>query len=286
VGDIIVVASGYVGDVLAGLQGEVESRADLDLHFFDPRTPNPFAGDLAIRLLSAGLRLLISAEDQMAWRRLVAEAPGLGEVRLKRILGVGDATYARNLRSVAEGDDVCARPAAAGDAVLAQFGPQDEVIPAEIVGLLAESLGIPEIDLELLNVLAPEGASAPPTEWFQRIVEGSEESARDPDEEPEGIPVYTIFGAKGLQAPIVFVANALTPCFVQGGDVADGIRRAYVSVTRAQRHLLVSAPLYLIGSTLAHKIDAGVGGLADMITIPAAEIGIELQQVSAEDLPD
>src|SRR4029079_4902080 len=93
------------------------------------------------------------------------------------------------------------------------------------------------------------------------------------------------FGAKGLQAPIVFVANALTPCFIQGGEVADGIRRAYVSVTRAQRHLLVSAPLYLIGSTLAHKVDAGVGGLADMITMPAAEIGIELSQVRAEDFP-
>jgi superfamily I DNA/RNA helicase len=96
-GDIIVVAAGYVGDVLAGLRREVKSRAGLAFHFFDPRTPNPFAGDLAIRLLSAGLRPLISPEDQMAWRRLVAETPGVAEARLKRILAAGEATYVRNL---------------------------------------------------------------------------------------------------------------------------------------------------------------------------------------------
>jgi ATP-dependent exoDNAse (exonuclease V) beta subunit len=120
----------------------------------------------------------------------------------------------------------------------------------------------------------------------RRIVEGSDDIQVTPEGAGDAIPVYTIFGAKGLQARVVFLANALTPAFTAGGEVADGIRRAYVGVTRAESHLCVSAPLNLQGSSLGHKLDAHVGGLADMIAIPAAQLGIETQQIHAGDLHD
>jgi ATP-dependent exoDNAse (exonuclease V) beta subunit len=181
----------------------------------------------------------------MAWRRLVAVTPGLGETRLKAILEAGEATYLRNLRAVAESNAVCARPVAAGDALLAQFGGANEVAATEVVELLAAQLGIENTDLTHITELAAQSEAASPSEWFQRIIDLGQDTEIDPSDVPESIPVMTIFGAKGLQAPIVFLANALTPSFIAGGEVADGIRRGYVGVTRAHKHLLVSAPLYL-----------------------------------------
>jgi superfamily I DNA/RNA helicase len=281
--EIIVVAAGYVDDVLASLQAAA-SELEAGLSFVDPRIRNPYAGDLAIRLLSAGMRLLISGDDQMAWRRLVAETPSLGDARLKRILTAGEPTYLRGLRLVAEADTTCRRPVAAGDAVIAHFGGQGDIGATEVVDLLAEHLGIGEVDRTLLDELTTDAESRPATEWFKRIIEGGEETETDPGDIEGAIPVYTIFGAKGLQARVVFLANAITASFVAGGEVADGIRRAYVGVTRAHSHLLVSAPLYLSGSALAHKVDAAVAGVADIIGVPAAQLGLDVHQVVADDL--
>jgi DNA helicase-2/ATP-dependent DNA helicase PcrA len=284
--EIIVVAAGFVGDVLSALQKAASDREGFGLAFVDPRIRSPYLGDLAIRLLSAGVRLLISQEDQMAWRRLVAETPGLAEARLKRILTAGEATYVRCLRAVGAADAVCARPIDAGDTLVAQFGAQDEVVATEIVDVLIEHLGHNPVDLELVNRLAGQEPVASPTDWFQRIIEGSEETEAGPNQIEDAIPVYTIFGAKGLQARVVFLANALTASFVAGGEVADGLRRAYVGVTRAQSHLLISAPLDLRGSPLAHKVDAAVGGLADLIGVPSRAIGLDIQRVVAADVKD
>ena len=101
---------------------------------------------------------------------------------------------------------------------------------------------------------------------------------------PAAIPVRTIFGAKGLQSEIVFLMNALEQSFVGRGSLEDGIRRAYVGVTRAIERLLISAPLYLRGSTLEHTVGTRAGGLAEVIAGPARQVGLELQTVRAEDL--
>lgn len=281
--EIMVVASGFIADVTASLDQAASEIDDLPFEFYDPRSRSQFAGDRGVRLLSAGVRLLASGEDQMAWRRLVAETPGLGTTRLKRVLAAGESTYLRNLRTVAESDATCARPLAAANALLNQYAGQDEVPAVEIVELLAAELGIEGLDLERVSELDAQGATSP-TEWLRRIIEAAEDTQVDPTEMPGSIPVITIFGAKGLQARVVFLVNALTPCFIMGGEVADGIRRAYVGATRARQHLLVAAPLYLQGSTLAHKLDAQMGGISEMISVPAAQLGIQIQQIRAEDV--
>jgi hypothetical protein len=35
---------------------------------------------------------------------------------------------------------------------------------------------------------------------------------------------------------------------------------------------------------LAHKVDAAVAGLSDMITVPAGQLGLDIQQIRADDL--
>jgi DNA helicase-2/ATP-dependent DNA helicase PcrA len=283
---IIVVAAGYADDVVRNLQAAAVEFAGAGISFFDPRVRSTLSEDRGVRLLSAGARLLASSDDQMAWRRLVAETPGLGASRLKRILAAGEATYVRCLRAIAESDALCARPLTAGDALIAAFGAEDEVSGVAIVELLAENLGIEGLDLGVVTTLAGDTPTAPAAKWFERIIEGSDDTELMPGALGDAIPVYTVFGAKGLQAPVVFLANALTPAFVARGEAADGIRRAYVGITRAQSHLLISAPMSLQGSTLAHKVDAGVAGLADMIATPVAQLQIEIQRVYADDVRD
>src|SRR5439155_17049261 len=125
------------------------------------------------------------------------------------------------------------------------------------------------------------GPAASPASLFELIVEESADTEAEPESEPLAVPLYTVFGAKGLQADIVFLANAITPAFVAGGEVADGVRRAYVAVTRSRIHLLISAPVHIQNSSIGYKVDAGLAGLASMIEVPARQLGVEIQRVSA-----
>ena len=81
----------------------------------------------------------------------------------------------------------------------------------------------------------------------------SEPTQIESEELPDAIPVYTIFGAKGLQAPIVF----------------------FVAVTRASEHLVISAPLYLRGSTLEHTVGTRAGEVIGEIDGALVEISDE-----------
>lgn len=282
--EIIVVAAGYVDDVLAFL-GQASSEVEgLAFSFYDPRRRSPFADDVAVKLLSAGSRLLMSSDDQMAWRRLVAETPSVGEIRLKRILAAGRPTYLECLRHVGESDDVCLRPVSAGDTLIRTFADQEVVAGAEVVALVAAELGIEDLDVSTLNSLIGDEVAASPSDWFSRVLVAAEPTRDEPGDVPDAIPVLTIFGAKGLEAPVVFLTNAMTPSFTRGGDVADGIRRAYVGATRAKSHLIVSAPLHIRHSTLEHKVDARTAGLSDIFMTPAQQMGIDVQTIRAGDI--
>jgi hypothetical protein len=138
--------------------------------FVDPRVRGSLADDLGVQLLSAAVRLLMDADDQMAWRRLVAVTPGLGTVRLKAILSAGEATYLRNLRNVAEADGVSRLPQSAGQDQLERFAGNDEVAAAELVDLLADSLGL-VVDMTQVDVLRSDGDVAAPAEWLQRLID-------------------------------------------------------------------------------------------------------------------
>jgi superfamily I DNA/RNA helicase len=281
---IMIVVSWFFGDVFRYLNQAAEEIEGLPFSFYDPRRTDPLADDLRVRLLSAGARLLADADDQMAWRTLVWAVPGLGPVRLNRLLSAGQPTFLANLRLVAGGDAVSTRALAAGEALLERFAGQEEVAANAIVDLLAEQLGCDAVDWAGVDAVRGDVELAPPGEWLQRVVAVSEPTQVEPEDMPDAIPVRTIFGAKGLQSEVVFLMNALEQSFAGRGSLEDGIRRAYVGVTRAIEHLLISAPLYLRGSTLEHTVGTRAGGVAEVIAGPARQVGLELQTVRAEDL--
>ena len=78
--------------------------------------------------------------------------------------------------------------------------------------------------------------------------------------------------------------NALEQSFAGRGSLEDGVRRAYVGVTRARDHLLISAPLYLRGSTLEHTVGTRAGGFAQIIAGAAGQIGLGVQRIRPVDL--
>jgi superfamily I DNA/RNA helicase len=282
--EVIVVIAWYFDDVFRYLNQAAGELEGLPFTFYDPRRSDPLADDLGVRLLSAGARLLIAADDQMAWRTLVWAVPGLGEARLKRLLAAGEATYLGNLRNVAERDATCSRALEAGEALIEQFAGQEELAPETIVDLLAERLGCAPVGRDGIDAVRGDVDAAPASEWLQRVVTVSQPTQVESEEVPDAIPVYTIFGAKGLQAPIVFLMNALEQSFTGRGSIEDGVRRAYVAVTRASECLVISAPLYLRGSTLEHTVGTRAGGLAEMIAGAARHVGIDVEAVRPTDL--
>jgi superfamily I DNA/RNA helicase len=66
----------------------------------------------------------------------------------------------------------------------------------------------------------------------------------------------TIYQAKGLQADVVCLVNAIDESFTQFGSVADGVRRLYVAATRARTQLNISAPRWIRYTALGHAVRA------------------------------
>jgi UvrD-like helicase C-terminal domain len=140
------------------------------------------------------------------------------------------------------------------------------------------------VDRTGVDAVRGETVAASPREWLQQVFAVSEPTQAKPDEVPDAIPVYTIFGAKGLQAPVVFLVNAIEQSFAGRVALAEGVRRACVGVTRARDHLLISAPLYLRGSSLEHTVGTRAGGLAQIIAGVADDVGLGIETVRPEDL--
>jgi superfamily I DNA/RNA helicase len=276
--EIMIVAAGFFDAVFVALKDAADEVEGLPFSFYDPRGVDPAASADAVRLLGAGARLLADDQDHIAWRTLVWATPQLGPERLTTLLMANQGDYRRNLEFVGARDKVCARPLTAGRVLSERLGGQAEVSARDIVTLLAEHLGIEGLDMTSLTRLEAEvGATASPAEWARVVVELSQSTMVSPKERPDDIPVRTIFGAKGLEAPIVFVAGAIEPCFTGRVGAADGVRRLYVAVTRAEKSLYVSAPRTLRNSYLGNMARTRIGGLAGLITIAAGRVGLRVE---------
>lgn len=269
--DVMIIVSRFYGDVLAALRQAVDEADRTTFDFYDPRLADPIADDLSARLLGSAARLVVDPEDHMAWRTLTWATPGLGESRITRLLTAGETDFLRNLKKVGPGDAVCLKPLEAGQFVLNNY-TNDQALPArEVVNALADRLDIQNLDQAILDALVAEvGEEAPAREWLGQIFELSISTQVDPNERPNGIAVRTIFSAKGLEAPHVFVMNAIQQSFSGRGNPADGLRQLYVAATRSSSHLTISAPRYLGYSRLGHSVNSNVGGLANLVTRAAA----------------
>lgn len=278
--DIMVIAASYFNQVFSSLKKAVESVAALPFEFYDPRGFSPAAGAVTVRLLRAGARLLQDADDQMAWRTLVWATKGLGPSRQVDILQAGQASYLQNLQSVAGHDKVCEQVLTAGKSLIEKYKEQEEVAAKDLVTFLADQVGRSGLDLESLSALPGDlGESAPVATWVQAVIELSQKTQVAPEDRPNDIPVRTILGAKGLEAPVVFLVSAIPQSFTKFGSVADGIRRLYVAITRTKDILYISAPRSLYKSGLGSAVESNYGGLEDSVTRTAELLGISVEKL-------
>lgn len=272
--DIIVVIAGYYAPVMHNLVEAATAIARPDM-FFDPRLPQPEL-PVELRLAATCARLLLKADDHMAWRTLVWATPGLGEGRQVRIFQSDAHTYTSRLRLAAETDKTIGRAWAAGDAVIDQFGDAETVQLREVVALAAAKLGL-TVDLRHLDALSDEPLR--PADVARAILELDAPAADDDEllEDRDAIAVHTIFSSKGLQARHVFLVNAATECFAGRGDPANGLRLAYVAITRASGLLRISAPRYLRYTPLGNEMGVYQTHVADFLEESCRRAGVELE---------
>lgn len=275
--DVMIVIAGYRAQVFRSLREAAAEVEDLPCDYYDPMGFEPLATAVTTRLLNAGMRLLLDMEDQLAWRVLIWATRGVGDSRMTRLLTAGEATFLRNLRAVAERDGISRRALRAGELVIERFREMNDVAARDVVELLAQELQA-DCNVEELNPLIERiGTAASPSGWSRAIFELSQRTQTLASERPADIPVRTIFGAKGLEAEVVFLLNAIPHAFGIGGDPADGIRRLYVGVTRAKERLYITAPGYLRYTSLGHATGIAYAGLSSAITAAASRAAIDIE---------
>lgn len=274
--EIMIIIAGYKKQVLPKLNEAFAELTAPPFTLYDPSGFDPIAETMEVRLLNAGVHLIQDPEDQLSWRTLVWATPGLGDVRDRNVLLAGNRSYLENLRAIAATDDIVRRAVTAGDNIIRMF-PRDNIIPAsELINRLATDLGL-DVNAGVIQPFIDRvGQESNAKKWINALFELSLKTLTPPESRPRDIPIRTIFGAKGLEAKVVFVINAIPHCFNRSGDVADGIRQLYVAITRPRERLLISAPRNLRYTPLEHVTNATYGGLFQNLTDTAAQLHIPI----------
>ncbi|HUG09001.1 MAG TPA: ATP-dependent helicase, partial [Acidimicrobiia bacterium] len=271
--EIMIVVSAYLDQVLGSLsQALDELEGGAEFHLYRGGGPAP-ALSAELRLLEASVRLILDAEDQMAWRTLVWATPGLGRARIDRLLHHGGQRFVENLRDLAQTDEIVGRPWVAGSNVT-NLEHDADIDPIRLVEELAAILGVEGWNGSFLAALQPEEDVGPAAYWRELVVQASQADEIEPEQDPTGIPVRTIFGSKGREAPYVFLVNTIPQAFSRGGDASDAIRRLYVGITRSSGYLGISAPGNLRYTQLGHAARARFGGLEDLVVRAGERLGL------------
>ena len=275
--EIIVVVANNFDTVCTGLMTAAAEQGT-EGQFIAARGSEQDVPDEVI-LAIACARLLSNREDQMAWRTLVWATPGLGDARRRNILEADGQTYLARLRYMAGRNNVVARPLAAGTRVCNNFGECETVNLRDLVAAAAEELGC-SVSEDGLRLLGDEPVR--PTEAVRRLIElDNVDSNEEPAEGSEAIAVHTIFSAKGLEARHVFFVHAVNESFAGRGDVASGLRQAYVGVTRASFALYISGARSLRGTPLEHQVGVTITRPADFLVGHCRQLGVAVQEVPA-----
>lgn len=255
--DVAVIVSRGVGSYIAYFN-QASERLGAGVTFEDSRRPEPVRVDLGFRLAYALLRISQNADDELAWRTVVALAQGIGPTRIARMYADHERLTV-GLRGLVPTDGVVRALVDAVNearAAIALATSLDEVKTA--VSTVADTIGfttpvpwqvieaaVGDVDLTAEPLIHEELATA--------CGELAHRTAAD-EAAPEGrILVYTVHGSKGQQWDHVYVAGAAVQAF-QDRVPADGLRRLYVALTRAGVSLAVTMARYLGWTPLARSL--------------------------------
>lgn len=247
-GDLAVIVARGVEAYITFLN-EASEKLKADLVFADSRTGLPIRSDPGFRFLYALLRVASDADDELAWRALVALAAGIGKTRIERMYADYDRLTVA-LRGIAPTDSVVRRLLEAVDSARPGIVLGDELDPLkEAVAASAEAIGfIHPIPWEAIAGLLDEEGAGSDLLVYEAVLavctDLAHRTVADEEVPEDQILVYTIYGSKGQQWDHVYLAGTATQAFHDTAP-ADGLRRLYVAITRAKRSLAVTMTRYL-----------------------------------------
>jgi len=275
---IMIVISKFQREIRAQLKTTYEEMEYPGFVLNDPSTRSPIIDAAELRLLSTAVRLLLDPKDQLAWRTLVALAPGLGAKKLLQLLTEGKSTFLQNLKLLGNSVAVVQKVLDSGTGFLDKFAVTEILSAEAAIVELSTGIGLTP-DPDVIEAIRAElGDEELPFAWQSLIRELSSPPQIEPEDMPEAIQVRTIHSAKGLQSEVVFLMNAIEQSFDGDGDPADGIRRLYVGLTRARSQLYVSAPGFVQHHALGHTLNCKSTSLHPQLEIAADTCGIEIVQ--------
>lgn len=212
------------------------------------------------RLLVCILRLLENPRDSLAWRELIAvRRNGIGTVTLRAIYDLANDlgwTYAETLARIA--DDPTVFKNSRSKTVAAEVGLVQQLLEElkaredeQAAQVLPDIIDVLELDIhredvatavDVLTVLAERDELS--LAELQGAVQSVKGAYSEVETERTGIQIMSMHSAKGLTAAAVFIPaceEELIPGRAETRREIDDERRLlYVSLTRAQHHLILT----------------------------------------------
>lgn len=261
-------------------------KEGLSTTFADSRTPSAIRDDLGFRLLYALLRVSADADDQLAWRALVAIARGIGKTRLERMYREYDllTVALRGLAATDKAVQVLLDSVGSARAAIVLADGLDPVKAA--VRAVADAIGFVEpIPWEVIESTLADGELTAEPLIHETLLSFCSElghrTAADEDPQDGRILVYTVHGSKGQQWDHVYLVGAAVQAF-QDRVPADGLRRLYVAITRSRVSLAVTLARYLKWTPLAKTLGVEATTFLPAFVESCDAVGVTRQRDPAE----
>jgi superfamily I DNA/RNA helicase len=246
-------------DIYVGELNSASARLGAGLVFHDARDHETFTNEPAFRLSYAVLRLTTDEDDFLAWRTLLALAVGIGSGTVGALYDEGPGNLATAVRSIAATNR---RVRDLRDAALVG---RDELIAAEsraaAWNILAEVIVHIDPDATLgtwrerVDQVVPEDdPTSAAAQLLARFQDRVYVTVADTKAENRDVLVYTTFGAKGQQWRHVFIVGAYSQGFQDGPTSADGLRKLYVTLTRAMETMTITLSRFVRFTALEMRL--------------------------------
>jgi len=233
----------------------VSVSSDLSEVFNMPESLPPDQKKLG-RVFLSYLRLIHNSEDQLAWRSLIdLEKNGLGKKTISDITNYAqenEISFYKTLKMIEGGrpgittlERKVTQFVSAVEQVIHRYSNDPNLSVEEIISNLAsEVIQVDSIRDQIIDIMGSY-LILDPRPSLENILKSIllVESDRNQDQPEECVRIMTMHQAKGLDAKNVIIIGAekeLVPGRDSGAKLEDALRLMYVSVTRAQDHLIIT----------------------------------------------